>query len=67
MDKFIIAISGASGSIYGIRLLEALHKLNGETILIVSRVARSIIRHETDYTLDDFGSLATVCYKEEAK
>ncbi len=64
MDKFIIAISGASGSIYGIRLLEALHKLNAETLLIVSQTAQSIIKHETSFTLDDVTKLATVCYEE---
>jgi len=65
VEKFIIAISGASGSIYGIRLLEALHKLNAETLLIVSRVAQDIITHETSFTLDDVGKLATVCYEED--
>lgn len=65
MDKFIIAITGASGSIYGIRLLEALHKLNTETYLIVSRAAQGIIKHETSFSLDDIVKLATVCYEEE--
>lgn len=64
MDKFIIAISGASGSIYGIRLLEALHKLKAETILILSRTAQDIIKYETNYTLDDVVKLATVYYEE---
>lgn len=64
MDKFIIAISGASGSIYGIRLLKALRELNAETILIASRPAKDIIRYETDFTLDDVAELATVCYEE---
>jgi 4-hydroxy-3-polyprenylbenzoate decarboxylase len=65
MDKLIIAISGASGSIYGIRLLEALRKLNAETIFIVSQAAQDIIKHETSYTLDDVVKLATVYYEEE--
>lgn len=65
MDKFIIAITGASGSIYGIRLLEVLHKLNAETILILSRVAKDVIKYETNFTLDDVVKLATICYKEE--
>ncbi len=64
MDKFIIAISGASGSIYGIRLLEALRKLNAETVLVVSRTAQEIIKHETGFTLDDVMKLANVCYDE---
>lgn len=64
MDKFIIAITGASGSIYGIRLLEALHKLEAETILTVSQTAQDVISYETDYSLDDVVKLATVYYEE---
>ena len=64
MGKFIIAITGASGSIYGIRLLEALRTLNVETVLVVSRTAQDVIRHETGYTLDDVVKLATVYYEE---
>ena len=64
MDKFIMAISGASGSIYGIRLLEALHKLKVDTILTISRSAQDIIKYETDYTLENVVKLATVYYEE---
>jgi len=65
LDKFIVAISGASGSIYGIRLLEALHKLNAETLLIISRTAQDIIKYETNFTLEDVVKLATVYYEED--
>ena len=63
MDKLIIAISGASGSIYGIRLLEALCKLNADTILTISQAAQDIIKYETDYQLDDVIKLATTYYE----
>ncbi len=46
MKKYILAITGASGSIFGIRVLEHLIK-NSEVHLIISSQAFSIIRHET--------------------
>jgi 4-hydroxy-3-polyprenylbenzoate decarboxylase len=48
----IVAITGASGAIYGIRLLEVLSGMKGiETHLVVSENGEKIIRHETGYTL----------------
>ena len=58
----IIGISGASGAIYGIRLLEILRKINIATHLILSRAAERTIELETDYTIDQVKGLATVCY-----
>ena len=46
--KIVLAISGASGSIYGIRLFEELLKSGNEIHLIVSKDAKKIIEHETD-------------------
>lgn len=40
MDRFMVAISGVSGSIYEIRLLEALRKSGAETILVISQTAK---------------------------
>lgn len=48
--KLIVAITGASGSIYGIRLLEFLKSRKDiETHLIISKPAESVIPYETDY------------------
>jgi 4-hydroxy-3-polyprenylbenzoate decarboxylase len=47
MKAFIVAISGASGSIYGIRLIEALLKSGGFVHLCASHTAFSIIKTET--------------------
>jgi 4-hydroxy-3-polyprenylbenzoate decarboxylase len=58
----IIGISGASGAIYGIRLLEILQKINIVTHLILSRAAERTIELETDYAVDQVKKLATVCY-----
>ena len=58
----IIGISGASGAIYGIRLLEVLQKINITTHLILSRAAERTIELETDYAVDQIKEMATVCY-----
>ncbi len=64
--RLIIGISGASGAIYGIRLLEVVRELElAETHLIVSRAARLIIPQETDYTYEQVASLADVTYEPE--
>jgi 4-hydroxy-3-polyprenylbenzoate decarboxylase len=61
----IIGISGASGAIYGIRLLELLQEINIATHLILSRAAERTIELETDYAVDQVKKLATVCYDLE--
>ncbi len=58
----IIGISGASGAIYGIRLLEILQQINIATHLILSRAAERTIELETDYTVEQVKKMATVCY-----
>ena len=59
----IVGITGASGVIYGIRLLEVL-KTNKEveTHLIISEAGEAIIKHETDWELKKVRALADVCY-----
>lgn len=60
--RIIVGISGASGAIYGIRLLEELQKAGIETHLIISQWAAETIRHETDYTVKQVEALASVVY-----
>ncbi len=57
-SRLIIGISGASGAIYGIRLLEMLQDSPIETHLIVSRTAQITITQETDYIVENVGKLA---------
>jgi flavin prenyltransferase len=57
-------MTGASGAVYGIRLLERLQELPVETHLIVSRWARVTIEAETDYTYRQVKELADVCHGE---
>ena len=59
----IIGITGASGAIYGIRLLEVLSASKEvETHLIISEAGEKIIRYETDWGLEQIRALADVCY-----
>ena len=58
----IVGISGASGAIYGIRLLEILKALSIDSHLIITKSAEKTIELETSYTLDQVRQLATVCY-----
>ncbi len=64
MKRLIIAMSGASGQIYGIRLLEVLRAAPGiETHLVMSQAARMTISQETDYDPRDVEALAGVSYR----
>ncbi len=64
MSKLVVCITGATGAIYGIRLLEMLAELNVETHLILSRWAKVTIREETDYAVDDVKRLASRVYSD---
>jgi flavin prenyltransferase len=61
-DKIVIGFSGASGIIYGIRLLEVLHSNNIQTYLIISEWAKKNIVIETPKTLEYVKSLSSVNY-----
>ena len=63
--KIILAITGASGVIYGIRALEILRQLGIKTHLIISANARSIIKMETKYNITDVIALANTVYEPE--
>ena len=65
MKRLIVAVSGASGAIYGIRLLETLSKEKVETHLILSNWAHVTIKTETDYTVDEIKKKANYSYDEE--
>jgi 4-hydroxy-3-polyprenylbenzoate decarboxylase len=59
----VIGITGASGVIYGIRLLEVLSETkNIETHLIISDTGAEIIKYETDWELERVKALADVSY-----
>jgi 4-hydroxy-3-polyprenylbenzoate decarboxylase len=62
--RVIVGISGASGVILGIRLLEELQKNNVETHLIISSIAKDIMEYETNYSITDVEKIATFVYDE---
>jgi flavin prenyltransferase len=62
--RLIIALSGASGQVYGIRLLEVLRDApEVETHLVMSQAARITIAQETDWDPRDVEALASVVYR----
>ena len=63
--KIIVAITGASGVIYGIRLLETLRDKNIETALIISEIAEEIIRWEVNQKREEIDKLASKTYKTD--
>jgi flavin prenyltransferase len=60
--RLIVGISGATGIIYGIRLLEALREASVETHLIVSKAAEVTRTYETDLSPQDLRNLADISY-----
>ncbi|MEM7346641.1 MAG: UbiX family flavin prenyltransferase [Chloroflexota bacterium] len=63
MQRLIIGISGASGVIYGIRMLEVLREVvDIETHLVMSNAAKRTILLETDYQIDTVEALADHLY-----
>lgn len=64
--RLIVAISGASGVIYGIRLLEALRQdARIETHLVLTEAARVTISQETAWKVSDVEALARVVHKPQ--
>jgi 4-hydroxy-3-polyprenylbenzoate decarboxylase len=64
VKRLVVGFSGATGIIYGIRLLEVLRNVdNIETHLIISNAAKQTITLETNHTVEQVESLADKCYK----
>jgi 4-hydroxy-3-polyprenylbenzoate decarboxylase len=61
--RLIVALSGATGSIYGIRLLECLREAGVETHAVISRWGVRTLLHETSYTKEQVEALATKAYR----
>ena len=63
--RLVVGISGASGTIYGIRLLELLQGTGIETHLVMSRSARVTLTYETEYKAADVEKLASVVHSNQ--
>lgn len=57
--KLVLAITGASGAIYGIKMLEQLEKHEVETHLIISDWGKMVIEQETQFTVEQVKKMAT--------
>ena len=63
MTILVVGITGASGAVYGIRLLEVLSRIkNVETHLIVSEAGEAIVKHETGRQMEEVRELASFSY-----
>jgi len=60
--KVIVAITGATGVIYGVRILERLREAGVETHLVISRWGARTLLHETPYSRDQVEALASASY-----
>ncbi len=65
IPRLVVGISGASGVIYGIRLLETLRSLSVESHLVMSRSAELILTQETSLVVADVRAMASVWYAAE--
>ncbi len=63
--RLIVGITGASGTIYGIRMLNLLKETEYETHLILSNTAKLNIRIETDYTVEEVQEMADVVHEND--
>ena len=63
-QRLVVAITGATGSIYGIRILQALQGSEVETHLVISGWGARTLLHETPFTLEQVRGLATRAYAE---
>lgn len=61
--RLIVAITGATGTIFGVRLLQMLHGSGIETHLVMSKWAARTLTHETTHTVEEVQKLATHNYK----
>jgi len=60
--RLIVGITGASGTIFGVRLLQMLHGSGVETHMVMSKWGARTLIHETDYTVEQVENLATHSY-----
>src|SRR5262249_61104384 len=62
MRRLIIGMTGSTGAIFGVRMLEALKASDVESHLIISKWAQRTLEHETRYTVEQVRGLANVVH-----
>ncbi|MFA3835062.1 UbiX family flavin prenyltransferase [Streptomyces aureus] len=63
--RLVVAMTGATGAPFGVRLLEVLGELGVETHLIVSRWARATLTEETGLSVREVQAMASVCHSPD--
>jgi 4-hydroxy-3-polyprenylbenzoate decarboxylase len=63
--RLVVGISGSSGVIFGVRLLELLRDMPIETHAVITRSAEITLAHETSYKIAQVRALATKCYAND--
>ena len=63
--SILLSIGGASGSIYGVRLLEEMIKSGIEVSLVVSKGAKKILEHETGYNYEGLKNKTNIYYEND--
>jgi 4-hydroxy-3-polyprenylbenzoate decarboxylase len=63
--RIVVAMTGATGSVLGVRLLQILRRLNIESHLVISKWAAATLVYETDYTVKDLRALAYKTYSAQ--
>jgi len=63
--KIVVGISGASGVVMGVRMLQLLRQAQVQTHLVISRGAQITLTHETDWKVRDVQALADASYRQE--
>ncbi|MCA1585080.1 MAG: UbiX family flavin prenyltransferase [Acidobacteria bacterium] len=58
MTRLIIGVTGATGTVYAVRLLQLLQRTEIETHLVMSRWGQRTLLHETNYTREEVEALA---------
>jgi len=64
MRRLIVGMTGSTGAVFGIRLLEALKNSEVESHLVISKWAQRTIEHETSHTVEQVRALATVVHSQ---
>jgi 4-hydroxy-3-polyprenylbenzoate decarboxylase len=63
VQRLIVGITGASGAIYGLKVLKALREIEIETHLVISRSGRITAAHELEMSVSELVKLADVVYR----
>lgn len=64
MSRIVVCMTGATGAVYGVRLLEFLARMGVESHLVLSKWAKVTLHEETPYDLDYVRKLATRVYSD---